>query len=174
MDDTESRGRVLTSFKVVIVSCKPKVEDFLAVEIFSSETWEWAPLKVHSDDCPILIFSSVRPVVRDNILYYTGEERTREKISTGGIIAYDPYMTPHKLRFIEIPKGASNEPESSNCGVSQGLLKFCQIRHLEHGILFNVWQLQEEDNKWCLQHTIRIEDIVIEDQGCEKRIITSI
>ncbi|CAI9102872.1 OLC1v1001230C1 [Oldenlandia corymbosa var. corymbosa] len=106
---------------------------------------------------PVLISCSERPALLNTTFFYVDESET------SGILAYDPYVNPHKLCIIELPTNhAGNDgSKTSHCGVSQERLKCFQIIGPDDAHQFKslkIWELLDHD-KWFLQHTIGTKDI---------------
>ncbi|CAI9118405.1 OLC1v1019971C2 [Oldenlandia corymbosa var. corymbosa] len=170
----ESR-KVLTSFKVIVLDSIP-LNGCFVVNIFSSETGRWELIRVPFQGPTTLILHSRRPVVLNNTIYWVTNERLNHGSSLGNvqskILAYDPHVDPDHFRIIEFPIDYEhpNPPNASNewlffdskCGVCQGRLKYFK-KNEEKGrekTWLKVWELQDDGNSWCLQHTIKFDDVV--------------
>ncbi|XP_027082183.1 F-box protein At3g26010-like [Coffea eugenioides] len=171
---TQVEAGILRSYKVVLVHCCPQKRGFLEFEIFSSESGIWEDFVVNSG-CAIRISCHHKPIFFEENLHWSDSEL--------GIIAYDPYNNPNEFRIIEFPTDADGEYSmsrygfnSSMYGVHQGYLKYFEVsRPLQQGFSdFKIWVLEDyNSNKWFLQHTVRNEEIIVDD-SLHLRMLTAI
>ncbi|CAI9110965.1 OLC1v1011079C1 [Oldenlandia corymbosa var. corymbosa] len=168
---------VLTSYRIVAILSPPGEKKIFRVYLFTPETGKWKKLRVHCDS-PITHFGR-RPVIVNNTLHWMYQPTTCDPRKVRGdpeprIVVYEPYIDPHKFRIIEPPLDSRQEQawltDAPACGVSQGRLKYFKIMGLalrEVSLTsLNVWELQQ-DQKWCLQHSIGIGEFLL---SCFPRI----
>ncbi|CAI9087569.1 OLC1v1021675C1 [Oldenlandia corymbosa var. corymbosa] len=146
----DESGRSLSSYRVAMIESTVEnivgtfVPDYVDIQVFSSETGEWASVRLQVGR-PYMFYRWHRSVVLNNTVYWTDP-------INGGILAYDPYSNHH--RVIEPPsRGYSTRGlvgDYSTCGVYQGRLKYFEkLKSMFNGSwkVLKIWELQE-DNHW--------------------------
>ncbi|KAL3503711.1 hypothetical protein ACH5RR_038160 [Cinchona calisaya] len=152
---------ILRSFKLVLVHCPctSKIQNFLEFEVFSSETGKWVEHIVHSP-CTVRVSHNKKAFVMEGNLHWDDCEL--------GVIAYDPYNSPDKFRIIEFPHVDTEGNKSRYmCGGHLGRLKYFEVGRMFKPQGFShlkIWALEDySSNNWYLQHIVRKEDIMVDN-----------